>query len=105
MVEDLEADPERVRVVSAPLFAPADGPVDLGIAEPFFLYPSTTDPHKNHATLIRAFARIAGSRPGLKLVLTGAAGRSDRDVAAEIERLGMGDAVLRLGRVPRGSTR
>ena len=90
VVEDLEADPERVRVVSAPLFAPADGPVDPGIAEPFFLYPSTTDPHKNHATLIRAFARIAGSRPGLKLVLTGAAGRSDRDVAAEIERLGMG---------------
>lgn len=101
VVEDLEADPERVRVVSAPLFAPADGPVDPGIAEPFFLYPSTTDPHKNHATLIRAFARIAGSRPGLKLVLTGAAGRSDRDVAAEIERLGMGDAVLRPGRVPR----
>ena len=101
VVEDLGADPERVRVVSAPLFAPAETPSDPGIAGPFFRYPSTTEPHKNHATLIRAFARIAGSRPDLRLVLTGAPGRSDREVAAEIERQGMGDAVLRLGRVPR----
>ena len=101
VIEDLGADPERVRVVSAPLFAPADGPTHPGIDGPYFLYPSTTEPHKNHGTLIRAFARIAGSWPDLKLVLTGAPGRSDADVAAEIERQGMGEAVLRLGRVPR----
>jgi glycosyltransferase involved in cell wall biosynthesis len=101
VVEDFGGDPERVRVVSAPLFAPAEDPTNSGIAEPFFLYPSTTEPHKNHATLIGAFARIARTRPDLKLVLTGAPGRSEREVAAEIERRGMGEAVLRLGRVPR----
>jgi glycosyltransferase involved in cell wall biosynthesis len=101
VVDELGADPDRVRVVSAPLFALADDPPHPGIAGPFFVYPSTTEPHKNHATLIRAFAGVAGTGPGPSLVLTGAPGRSDRDVAAEIERRRMGDAVLRLGRVPR----
>jgi glycosyltransferase involved in cell wall biosynthesis len=101
VVEDLDADPERVRVVSAPLFAPAHGPADPGIPEPYLLYPSSTEPHKNHAMLLRAFARIASTRPGLSLVLTGAAGRSDGEVVAEIERLGLVDVVRRLGHVPR----
>src|SRR5207342_1922299 len=101
VVDELGADPDRVLVVSAPLFPPAQGrelPAP-GIADPFFLYPAATEPHKNHVTLIRAFAVIARSRPGVKLVLTGAAGRSDGDVAAAIARLGMQDAVLRLGHV------
>ena len=101
VVDELGADPDRVRVVSAPLFARQQDLPDPDIAEPLFLYPSATEPHKNHTTLIRAFGRIAGSRPDLKLVLTGAPGRSDHDVAAEIERRGLSAAVLRLGRVPR----
>jgi glycosyltransferase involved in cell wall biosynthesis len=101
VVRDLGADPDRVRVVGAPLFSPAEGSEDPGVPEPFFLYPSTTEPHKNHATLLRAFARIAAERPELSLVLTGAAGRSDGEVVAEIERLGLDDVVRRLGRVPR----
>jgi glycosyltransferase involved in cell wall biosynthesis len=101
VIEQLGAEPDRVRVVSAPLYPPIGDLPDPEIAGPFFLYPSSTDPHKNHAVLLRAFADVAATRPGLKLVLTGASGRSAEAVAAEIERLGIGGAVLQLGFVPR----
>ncbi len=102
VVDELGADPDRVLVVSAPLFRPAEGVAlsDPGVQEPYFLYPATTNPHKNHGTLINAFAKVAVSKPGVTLVLTGARGRSDGDVDAAIERLGMRDVVLRFGHVP-----
>jgi len=39
--------------------------------EPFLLYPARPWPHKNHARLFEAFARLRGERPELELVLTG----------------------------------
>jgi glycosyltransferase involved in cell wall biosynthesis len=44
---------------------------------------------------------VAASSRGVRLVLTGGRGRGDADVTAVIARLGVGDAVLRLGHVPR----
>jgi alpha-1,3-rhamnosyl/mannosyltransferase len=103
IIDELGADPDRVLVVSAPWFPPAEGrPVaDPGVAEPYFLYPATTDPHKDHDTLIRAFALVRESRPSARLVLTGGRGRSDGEVEAMIGRQGVRDVVLCLGRVPR----
>jgi glycosyltransferase involved in cell wall biosynthesis len=101
VVERLGADPDRVRVVNAPLYPSATDLPEPGIAEPFLLYPSRTDPHKNHVTLLRAFANVAATRPGLTLVLTGGTGRNAGAVAAEIERLGISDDVVHLGLVPR----
>jgi glycosyltransferase involved in cell wall biosynthesis len=40
--------------------------------EQFLLYPARPWPHKNHATLYAAFARLRAERPELRLVLTGA---------------------------------
>ena len=40
---------------------------------PFLLYPARPWPHKNHARLFEAFARLRGERPDLRLVLTGEA--------------------------------
>jgi glycosyltransferase involved in cell wall biosynthesis len=37
----------------------------------FLFYPANGWPHKNHETLVRAMARVARERPGLRLVLTG----------------------------------
>jgi len=68
---------------------------------PFFLYPTITYPHKNHVTLVRAFARLAASNREAMLVLTGGVGASERDVRAEIELQGLGDRVVRAGRIPR----
>jgi glycosyltransferase involved in cell wall biosynthesis len=38
---------------------------------PFLLYPARPWPHKNHARLFEAFARLRAARPELQLVLTG----------------------------------
>jgi glycosyltransferase involved in cell wall biosynthesis len=70
-VERLGLPPERVRVihfgVDRERFTPGDAP-----REPFLLYPANNWPHKNHACLLEAFARIQREHPDLRLVLTGA---------------------------------
>ena len=103
VIELLGADPDRVQVVSAPLFlshaaprsstgAPAEGA--------HFLYPAITAPHKNHRTLLEAFAKVVAVRDDAVLVLTGAAGPAEGEVASAIEELGLTSNVRRLGRVP-----
>ncbi len=56
---------------------------DIG-DRPFFLYPVITYPHKNHETLIRAFARIAPQHPDALLVLPGGEGPAEDEVRAAI---------------------
>ena len=103
VIELLGADPERVHVVSAPFFvshaaprsstgAPAEGA--------HFLFPAITAPHKNHRTLLEAFAKVIAVRDDAVLVLTGAAGPAEGEVAGAIEELGLTSNVRRLGRVP-----
>jgi glycosyltransferase involved in cell wall biosynthesis len=72
-----------------------------GISRPYFVYPAITHPHKNHVTLIGAFARLVASHPEARLVLTGGEGAAEAEVATEIRRMGLGDRVRRLGRLPR----
>lgn len=52
-------DPERFHPVAAQ-------------REPFLLYPANYWPHKNHARLFEAFARVRARRPDVTLILTGA---------------------------------
>lgn len=107
VVERFGLGPERVVVVpsgyeagrgTAPDGDPA-GRYDL--TGPFFLYPAITYPHKNHATLLQAFAEVVGRRPDAVLALTGGRGPSEAAVVAEAERLGIAGSVRRLDRVPR----
>jgi len=69
-VERLGLDERRVVVtplgVDHARLRPGDGE-----REPFLLYPAKPWPHKNHATLFAAFARLRRERPELRLVLTG----------------------------------
>jgi alpha-1,3-rhamnosyl/mannosyltransferase len=67
---------------------------------PVVLYPAITYPHKNHATLVEAFARVRDDHPDALLVLTGRADRAEADLTAQVDRLGLGGSVRRLGRVP-----
>jgi glycosyltransferase involved in cell wall biosynthesis len=98
VLDILDGDPARTLVVSAPLLghasdraSPADGS---------FVYPAKTSRHKNHLTLLEAFAKLVAAEPDARLVLTGPAGDADGDVAATIRRLGLTDTVRRAGRVP-----
>jgi glycosyltransferase involved in cell wall biosynthesis len=85
-VERLGLPPERVRVVHLGVdrerFKPGDAP-----REPFLLYPANNWPHKNHALLVEAFARIRRERPDLRLVLTGS-GHERSAYPAGVEVLG-----------------
>jgi alpha-1,3-rhamnosyl/mannosyltransferase len=103
VIELLGTEPDRVLVVGAPLFPNAPRPDEQApgeIGRPFFIYPAITRPHKNHVTLLRAFARVASAHPEAVLVLTGAPGPAEGAIGAEIRRLGLGGRVLRLGRIP-----
>ncbi|QXC61433.1 glycosyltransferase family 4 protein [Aquihabitans sp. G128] len=69
------------------------------LGERAVLYPAITYPHKDHLTLVRAFARLAADRPDLTLVLTGGAGPSEGEVVGAIRHAGIGDQIRRTGRV------
>lgn len=105
VVERLEAEPDRVVVVpwsAPPAPAPAAGPSPVG--GPYLLYPAITYHHKDHATLLEAFAEAASRHPTLRLVLIGGQADtegavqkriSEPDLAGRVERLGRVDAATR----------
>ena len=91
VVEMLGADPERVRAVYHGVDAPAPGagppagvPADAPAGPPpsplppgvtrYVLAVGTIEPRKDYPGLVRAFARVAASRPDIALVVAGADG-------------------------------
>ncbi|HEY6532917.1 MAG TPA: glycosyltransferase family 1 protein [Acidimicrobiales bacterium] len=101
---------ERIRLVPSGVDDPGPGP-DLLVQEavlerygltgsPYVLYPAITYAHKNHETLVAAFARVARERPDLRLVLTGARGPYEAVVRSAVSAYGLDDAVVRPGRIP-----
>ena len=100
VIDRFAIDPARVAVVSAPV--PRMDPAAATALEPdgpYFLYPAITNRHKNHRTLLEAFAKVAAERPGVRLVLTGTAGNAEAEVAAVIARLDLASRVIRAGRL------
>jgi glycosyltransferase involved in cell wall biosynthesis len=100
VIRRLGADPERVLVVSAPLPANQEGLPPAGPpGRPTFLYPAITNPHKNHRTLLDAFAKVIAARDDAVLVLTGSPGAAEGSVRRAIMELGLSRSVRRAGRV------
>lgn len=108
VVERLGVRAERVRTIPHGIEPPvAVDPARIAavreryqLGEQVILYPAITYPHKDHVTLVRAFARLARSRPDLTLVLSGGAGPSEAEVVAAIRASGAGAQVRRTGRIP-----
>jgi glycosyltransferase involved in cell wall biosynthesis len=105
IIDRFDVAPERVLVVPAPLVPrPGDETDDLadhGVTAPFFIYPAITHRHKNHVTLVRAFAQVAAKHPDATLVLTGGEGAAEQAVRDEIDRIRPEGRVRRLARIPR----
>jgi glycosyltransferase involved in cell wall biosynthesis len=106
IIERLSIDPSIVLVVPHGI-SPRQGREQTReireryeIDGPFFVYPAITYPHKNHLVLVEAFARLLESHPATTLVLTGAKGSMETQVAAEVRNLGIEKNVRRLGYVP-----
>jgi glycosyltransferase involved in cell wall biosynthesis len=104
VLELLDLDPSQVVVVPHGVERTAGTPADEltrrhGLDGPVVLYPAITYPHKDHATLVEAFAMALVDHPTALLVLTGRADSAEAEVLARIDRLGISSRVRRLGRV------
>ena len=103
-------DASRVRLVPCGVDDPGVGPDTLVrdlvlerhglLGRPFVLYPAITYAHKNHETLVAAFARLVGAHPDARLVFTGGAGSYEPVVRAAVQAYGLTDRVVRTGRIP-----
>lgn len=82
-----EAESERVRST-------------YGLTGRWLVYPVITYPHKDHATLVAAFATVAERHPDIDLVLTGGEGPAEDAVRAAIAASAVAERIHRVGRVP-----
>ena len=107
VIERFDADPDRVVVVrhgiEPDLGTGSDDAGELrerfGLGDgPVLVLPAMTHPHKGHRFLLEVMAEH-WTDPDLRLVLLGAAGAAEDDVAAAIESLGLARRVVRTGRV------
>ena len=71
LIERYDLAPDRVRAIHLGVDHGVFTPRDESSRGRFLLYPARPWPHKNHARLFEAFARLRHERPGLRLVLTG----------------------------------
>ena len=86
--------PDASRATDLALLAP------YGITPPFVGFVGTIEPRKDVPSLVRAFARIAPSRPDLRLVVAGGEGWGTAAVRAAIAECGVATRVVRPGYVP-----
>lgn len=108
VVETLGVDPDRVHTVPHGIEAAAPVPPErirevrerYNVGERTILYPAITYVHKDHRTLVAAFARIAADRPDVTLALTGGPGPAEADLAGAIRASGFGHRIRRTGRIP-----
>ncbi len=107
VIDAFDIDPERVVVVPHGLETSIGSGArsgfelrrDFGLGPgPVIVLPAITHPHKGHLFLLDVMA-AHWRDPDLRLVLLGGAGSADGEVAARIERLGLGQRVVRPGRV------
>jgi glycosyltransferase involved in cell wall biosynthesis len=106
VLDHLPVDPSKVRTVHhgvPPLPDPAPAAevrARYAIEGRYVLYTAITYPHKDHLTLVRAMSRLGSEHDEVHLVLTGGQGPSEAVVRQQIEALGLGERVRRIGRVP-----
>lgn len=103
-IDLLDAPPDRVRVVPSGLDTVAVGERgDPGVgramagADQYVLALGTIEPRKGLPTLVRAFDRLAGTRPGLHLVVVGPDGWGAQAFGAAVGMARHPERIRRLG--------
>ena len=86
------------RFSHAPTRADEQLEAELELPDRFVVYPANLWPHKNHAGLLEAFARVPDD--GLALVLTGQTYGRAGGLCAQAQRLGIERRVRHLGHLP-----
>jgi alpha-1,3-rhamnosyl/mannosyltransferase len=102
----LDVAPERIDVVpyaADPMFSAAPARADalarLGVRRPYALAVGTLQPRKNLDTVLDAFDAVAADLPEPRLVVVGARGWRDDELARRLDRSPAGGRVQALGRV------
>jgi glycosyltransferase involved in cell wall biosynthesis len=72
-----------------------------GLPRRWFVFPSFTWWHKDHALAVQAFAQVAAREHDVVLVLTGGEGPAEASVLERIDALGLRHRVRRTGLIPR----
>ncbi|MGH1488907.1 MAG: glycosyltransferase family 4 protein [Acidimicrobiales bacterium] len=103
----LDVDGSRIRVVLHGHSAKAQsGPQGAASSDPverfgrYLLYPAIAYPHKRHVDVVRAVAGLGQAFADLNVVFTGRPGPELASVLGEAAKLGIGDRVHAIGRVP-----
>jgi glycosyltransferase involved in cell wall biosynthesis len=105
VIEMLDAEPERVRVIPHGLPAVDDrGGDESPVPPPYVLAVGTVEPRKDYPTLVTAFDELAAGQPELRLVIAGADGWGTKALETVLAGLRFKDRVIRLGYVD-GPTR
>ncbi len=93
---------DHARFRPAPFGDPADLELlqTIGVRPPFLAFAGTVEPRKDLPTLVAAFARVASTRPELRLVLVGGDGWGASDLHVAIERSGVATRIIRPGYIP-----
>ena len=99
VIEAFGVDPARVRAIppGVPPLAKGGRAPDLGDIDRYILAIGTVEPRKDYPSLVRAFDRIAGSRPGLGLVIVGAEAWGAGSLRAAIDESPFRSRILRPG--------
>jgi glycosyltransferase involved in cell wall biosynthesis len=106
VVELLGADPSRVVVVpeAVPPVPDADPEEGRRLAgsDHYVLSLSTVEPRKDHLSLVRAFDRVAGSHPDVRLVIAGLEAWGSDGLDRAVAEMAHPERVSRLGYVSGG---
>ncbi len=102
--------PDRISVVPHavdPLFSrrPSDKETQTyrgrqGLTDPYVLYVGAIDRRKDWPGLLRAFARLRGAYPSIRLVVAGHVSGQRSDLTDAIRTADLGQAVVLMGHVP-----
>lgn len=108
VLDRFHPDPSRIQIVPWGVSSTEVDPAVIeatrlryGLPKRWFIYPAITYPHKNHLTLIRAFAKVVSTQSDVGLVLTSRMAGAEPQLRDEVRRLGLEGQVLRTGRVSR----
>jgi glycosyltransferase involved in cell wall biosynthesis len=99
--------PERIAISGRDVDAAFRAPprpelvAPLGLPPRYLHFPANFWPHKDHATALRALARLDGVHGDIALVLTGAVETGWADVAEQVRALGLEPRVRMLGYLER----
>ncbi len=75
----------------------------LGVRAPYLAFVGLIEPRKNVPALVAAFARVAATRPNLRLVLAGGDGWGAHAVRDAVATSGVASRILRPGYIPAGA--